>query len=1017
MEFRSISKIFQPHHPGEEKQQMLNLNRRLETYLNRVKLLEEENTVLAREIQTMRHKNQGASVHRKGLEEELLQARLEVDAAWKDRVLTEMEIGKLTEELQTLNLQRHREAQAQVMAKQKLEQSRKELEEEQRAQIWLREKVSQLEHEMRLLIQTHEEDVAHLEAVLTQSRAVMPQRLAQRGSQAPDLLKMGQELSQKATRAWQEAAEAYQEQLARLEESLDQAKSRLNQVGQEKLESKLNIQTLEKEMASVQDVRLHLEKTAAQKRDRHCQQIQQLQAHLESLEEEKGELGQQITHLLQENRSLMQLKISRGLEVSTYRALLDNESLRRDTSLLNNPRNVLITDAVLSPHWVTKNYKTQVSANHRSTFPSPVYGAAGPTLMTATPYRTRKPATLKETPLVLRKPADIAKSATLETPYPKIIQDGAVENFRPQEVHEKVTYAEPLSPPNEEETPAKTLEDKDEDDLSIVDDEAPEESHVVESVVNHKVESGLNSEPSFKDNDGLHLFTTPGLISPSVSMTEEAFSSSEEVHKDVVDTVFPKTLHLEDKCVEKLNEQAEDGKATAEDMSYFAALEGAAEKGDMQQLYPTAGATVEVDHVDEEEEQVEEENTDNECQVLLEPTIESMPSSLKSEYEPVESVFEKDAASDDALGIRQEPSGLIAEVNGVEVEKLYPDGEEMDTWDSVIEKKADVGTVDGIINDGKNQHAEPEEDMSTKEPDYKTGDIGQDGHVGCSLMPTQIHDGQHTALDQEKAPPPDKEEEDDDEEEEDSQNVSVSWRTEPESDSYALDNTLADPRPLIRYKSDETDGNTQQIDESEASEGEQEKKIKETETGTWSDGKSKTFGTMEDLCEEVEEETIDVEYSLGYTHIDDRDVSQCTVVSVCATAENDTENANEMLGNESEGHSEEETEELARPIGHSNLDYDEELETDRLVEQELENLSMDSFSARFAQQQVSDEMFHLEDKSVQDVNEQHKVGKAVAEDMSSCEPEESVNDKHMSSTTFINQASEKPPASDSSMVM
>lgn len=34
---------------------------------------------------------------------------------------------------------------------------------------------------------------------------------------------------------------------------------------------------------------------------------------------EKEQLGHQIDHLLQENRSLMQMKMSLGLEVATYR--------------------------------------------------------------------------------------------------------------------------------------------------------------------------------------------------------------------------------------------------------------------------------------------------------------------------------------------------------------------------------------------------------------------------------------------------------------------------------------------------------------------------------------------------------------------------------------------------------------------------------------------------------------------------------------------------------------------------
>lgn len=274
-----MHKTFHYSHLADEKHEMLSLNRRLETYLNRVKLLEEENARLAKEIQSLRHNKHRDVARRKGLEEELQQARLEVDAAWRDSVHTELEVCRLTEEVQALNLQRQREAQAHLKAKAVQEQSRKELEEEQSAQIWLREKVNQLEHEMRFLIQNHQEDVAHLEATMTHSRDRVPPALAQRGHQMPNLLQLGQEYSQRATRAWQEAAEAYQGQLARLEESLNQARSRLTQVTQEKSESQMKLQALQKEISSAQDVRLHLEMTAAQQRDRHSQEIQKLQVN------------------------------------------------------------------------------------------------------------------------------------------------------------------------------------------------------------------------------------------------------------------------------------------------------------------------------------------------------------------------------------------------------------------------------------------------------------------------------------------------------------------------------------------------------------------------------------------------------------------------------------------------------------------------------------------------------------------------------------------------------------------
>lgn len=49
------------------------------------------------------------------------------------------------------------------------------------------------------------------------------------------------------------------------------------------------------------------------------------QEHFEGLEVEKEELGQQIDHILLENRGLQQVKMSLGLEVATYRYAAPSE--------------------------------------------------------------------------------------------------------------------------------------------------------------------------------------------------------------------------------------------------------------------------------------------------------------------------------------------------------------------------------------------------------------------------------------------------------------------------------------------------------------------------------------------------------------------------------------------------------------------------------------------------------------------------------------------------------------------
>lgn len=260
---------------------MLGLNRRLESYLSRVKLLEEENMLLVKELDALRHSGHGALAQKKAMAEELRQTRLEVEAAWRDRTHTELEVCRLSEELQALNLQRQMEAEEQVKTKAAVEQSRKELEDEQRAQMWLRQKVNQLEGEINHLVETHQENLAHLEETSSQRRVAPPVMQAQRTNQGTSALQLGQEYQQRVSRAWQEATEAYQGQLSHLEETLDQTRSRLAQVGQETGKSQLRLRALEKEMASAQDVRAHLEKTVVQRRMEYDQEVQQLQVRTE----------------------------------------------------------------------------------------------------------------------------------------------------------------------------------------------------------------------------------------------------------------------------------------------------------------------------------------------------------------------------------------------------------------------------------------------------------------------------------------------------------------------------------------------------------------------------------------------------------------------------------------------------------------------------------------------------------------------------------------------------------------
>lgn len=464
----------------------------------------------------------------------------------------------------------------------------------------------------------------------------------------------------------------------------------------------------------------------------------------------------------------------------------------------------------------------------------------------------------------------------------KILNNETFEDFKPQEVQKEVTCTEPLSPPPAQEIPAEATPKEQEGEESRWDLEPPE--------VMDKVQFSLSSEPLVHDKVIQHQ-VMPNLTPYHVRKKEESQGSSDESDDD-----FP------------------SGKP--------ASVTTKQEKEEKR------------DSLNDSPVMKEEETSDSETEAVIELHSESRTSSPVSEYEPEE----RSCASSKEVELSREESqvtddggevGTLTQEADAE-ERLYPDGEEMDTWDSVIEKRVDLKSADGGLKQDKDthEHAEPEEDISARLPDIKEKDWGQD--VDVEEQRVETHPVVESA---DKGSPADSNipyhEED---EEEDSQNVLMSWRTEVEGISDAQDNTLADTRPLIRYKSDEADANTQasHADDSESSsEAEQEKK-KAGELRTWAEGKTQRSGTMEDLCEEVEEEEVlDEQYQMRYTHLKDRDTVLAETEDIPGVRGEEA-----VQGKEKHEGSEEPVQSAVSP------EPDVKRGTDRLVEKELENLDL-----------------------------------------------------------------------------
>nr|XP_006114027.1 nestin [Pelodiscus sinensis] len=351
---------------GEESLQMWDLNKRLEAYLARVKFLEEENELLRAEIQSAKDSPVESSWRGK-YEEELSTLRATLDDAFREKHAAELARDNLSEEIEHVKTRCQKERAAQEEAKRQLALSKKELEEERRAQIWLREKAAQLEKEVEVLVEVHEEEKAGLEQELASfSQSLESFRAVPVAFQPVEV----EDYSKRLSEIWRGAVETYKSEVSQLESSFCQAKENLWKAVEGNRQNQLQLQQLEKELAGLKARKGMLEENLSRQWQDQRGEAEKCQLALESLEQEKEALRVQIAHVLEERQQLMHLKMSLSLEVATYRTLLEAESSRlqmppAEYKLANGFRDAKLEVSTSKLQAMTPESRRLVSWDHR----------------------------------------------------------------------------------------------------------------------------------------------------------------------------------------------------------------------------------------------------------------------------------------------------------------------------------------------------------------------------------------------------------------------------------------------------------------------------------------------------------------------------------------------------------------------------------------------------------------------------------------------------------------------------
>ncbi|XP_077114383.1 nestin [Ranitomeya variabilis] len=337
---------------GEESAQMWSLNKRLEAYLYRVKALEEENNLLRAEIHHLKNTRSDKSFIRK-YHDEIMTLRDALDDGHREMVQMETDRDSIYQEIEYVKELCLEEKQAQEDVKRELSESKRLLEEEKRAQIWLKERLFQLEQEMEDIFNAHEEEKVLMEKEISSySQRLENFKIAPINFKPVNVEDYANQLSH----IWQGAVEEYKNKVSTLEANFSQAKENLKKVVDENKQSQLQLQNLDGDLESLKNRKEMLEGLLTKQWLEQQDEEGRLQLEIETLEKKKQDLRIQIAQVLEDRQQLMHLKMSLSLEVATYRSLLEAESTRLYSPGMDYKMSSSISDIQLEQNAFRKSH-------------------------------------------------------------------------------------------------------------------------------------------------------------------------------------------------------------------------------------------------------------------------------------------------------------------------------------------------------------------------------------------------------------------------------------------------------------------------------------------------------------------------------------------------------------------------------------------------------------------------------------------------------------------------------------